>query len=119
MATLVTAALLLPTFYVMPATGVEPSLGKTWVGGPAEAPSAYMLNDHTVYGVRWRADNFGETTTTLVPNTTYYMKIRMSPVAGTGSDTERGFTWRPPVEVAGEVIPGEWIHVRDQDWKKR
>ncbi len=102
---LITTALIVPTFYVQPASAVG-----DFTGGPMLDSAIYVPNDHTVMGLRWSAGATTDTTitTALAPNTTYYMKVRLSPVDGTGANNERAWTWNE--------TSGQWVWVRDQNW---
>jgi len=100
-AVLITAVLTLSTIGVLPAFGAA----SNYTPSVVEAP-AYVLNDHTPFGVRFAvAAGSG-----LTPSTEYYVKIR---IANTNSRTtwdqskHRGFTYDP--------VANHWEQERD-DW---
>ena len=79
-------------------------------GGPTADSALYIPNDHTPVGVRWSAMNSGETVTGLAPDTTYSVKVRLSPTPAPLKGENRGWTWNPTTQ--------EWVQESDQDWGK-
>ena len=91
----VAAMMLLGSVAVAPASAAETFTIKT-----LEAPT-HIMNDHTPFGVRFSVDAAGG----LQPNTSYYVKLRLSPNTIPSSSANRGFTWNPDT--------GEWVMERE------
>ncbi|MDY0340046.1 MAG: cell wall-binding repeat-containing protein [Coriobacteriia bacterium] len=92
------AALLLGGVAVVPASAAE-----SYSLGSVEAPK-YVMNDHTPFGVRFSVDTTGG----LEPNTSYYMKVRFSPIPKPQNVNNRGFTWNEQTGVWVQER-GEWL----------
>lgn len=95
LAVMVAAMMLLGGVMVAPASAAE-----NYTLGSIEAP-AYVMNDHTPFGVRFSVD----ASSGLAPNETYYVKLRLSPNTTPSSSANRGFTWNPAT--------GKWIMERE------
>jgi len=95
LAVMVTAMMLLGGVMVAPASAVG-----SYTLASIEAP-AYVMNDHTPFGVRFSVDAGSG----LAPNETYYVKLRLCPGPEPSSTANRGFTWNPAT--------GEWTMERE------
>lgn len=102
---LVSAAL-----FVVLALGGGALAASDYNGGPATDSAAYIPNDHSPVGVRWSAMKVGDVVTGLDPNTTYSVKVRLSPNPTPSNVENRGWTWNPTTQG--------WVQERDQDWGK-
>ena len=78
-----------------------PALAATDFTGGAQAGDypLYVANDHSVYALRFSA-------TGLTADTSYNVKVRLSPTATVSGGTSRGFTWNPTSQ--------QWIQERDE-----
>lgn len=82
-AVVVAAMVLLGGIAVVPASAAEP-FNTSYVEAPA-----FVMNDHTPFGVRFSSDG----SSGLTPNTTYYVKVRFSPRTTPQNVNNRGFTF--------------------------
>ena len=82
-AVMVAAMVLLGGIAVVPASAAEP-FNTSYVEAPA-----YVMNDHTPFGVRFSAG----ASSGLTPDTTYYVKVRFSPKPTPQNVNNRGFTF--------------------------
>jgi hypothetical protein len=73
----------------------------TYVGGPRTGDyPLYGANDHSVYTLRIEIPAVGvDETPWLLPETQYYVKIRLSPSTGPSGSANRGFTWNPATQA--------------------
>ncbi len=81
----------------------------TYVGGPRAGDfPIYVANDHSVSALRFEIPAVAEgETPSLLPDTQYYVKIRLSPTPAPAGSANRGFTWNPAA--------GLWAQER-ADW---
>ncbi|MBW6468845.1 MAG: cell wall-binding repeat-containing protein [Coriobacteriia bacterium] len=89
---------------VLPAMGIAPAVAqdRTFVGGPiADDMPLYVPNDHTPQAIRFTAEG-------LTPDTTYEVKIRISPEPVPAGSENRGFTWNPDTD--------QWSRNRGPAW---
>ncbi len=82
----------------------------TYVGGPQEGDfPVYVANDHSVSTLRFSIPAVAEGETPwLLPNTQYYVKIRLSPTPEPAGSANRGFTWNPATGLWAQER-AEWI----------
>jgi hypothetical protein len=73
----------------------------TYVGGPRAGDfPLYVANDHSVYTLRFEVPAVAEGEVPwLLPETEYYVKIRLSPSTGPSGSANRGFTWNPTTQM--------------------
>ena len=91
------AMMLLGGVAVVPASAAE-SYNLAYVEAPA-----YVMNDHTPFGVRFSAD----ASSGLTPDTTYYVKVRFSPKTTPQNVNNRGFTFNENTGAWAQER-GEW-----------
>ncbi|RPI31975.1 MAG: hypothetical protein EHM52_00900, partial [Actinomycetota bacterium] len=68
----------------------------TYVGGPQEGDyPIYVANDHSVYTLRFSIPDDPANDLMVLPETEYYVKVRLSPTPAPAGSSNRGFTWNP------------------------
>ncbi len=105
----------------------------TFTGGPiVNDTPLYIANDHTVAAIRFTAAPSADSST-LLPDTTYYVKVRFSPSTAPQGSSNRGFTWNatsgqwvqeraewadfPTVttDATGQIVQSPWLYVKFAD----
>jgi len=82
----------------------------TYVGGPQDNDyPIYVANDHSVSTLRFSIPAVAEGDPWLVPETEYYVKIRLSPTPEPAGSANRGFTWNPTSQ--------QWVQER-AEWSE-
>lgn len=101
------ALLVVLTLGGLAATAPAALAATNFVGG-ADIYPTYMANDHTVYAVHVTGSPDAASSLTLKPDTSYILKLRISPSTGPNPTWNRGLTWND--------AKGVWVQERDPSY---